>query len=166
MGMLPKTKYNPMKPTFHESINDLPVHRATGTQIFHPTSESRHFTREDAAKVFHEKLLPADLRVPHPELVEMHKDRIARLPLSELAARQAAREEVVEKAREREAARKAKQEAAVKRIETRRYEFRITDINVDDAGKDGRGFSGVGWRYGHPLMDRSRGAVKIPKSVE
>ncbi|KAK2750422.1 hypothetical protein FQN57_003902 [Myotisia sp. PD_48] len=36
----------------HEPINDLPVHRLTEPQIFYPTSESRHFTRVDAARVF------------------------------------------------------------------------------------------------------------------
>ncbi|KAL4806174.1 eukaryotic mitochondrial regulator protein-domain-containing protein [Aspergillus unguis] len=36
----------------HESINDLPSHRLTETQIFYPVSESRHFTRVDAGRVF------------------------------------------------------------------------------------------------------------------
>jgi hypothetical protein len=167
MSMLPKTPYNPndqIKP--HESINDLPVHRSTGTQIFHPTSESRHFTREDAAKVFHDKLLPADLRVPHPELAEMHKDFRAHLSREEREKRQQEREEKAEHRRQRALEKKAKQEAAVKRIDTGRCEYRFTEISVDAVGKDGRGLNGVGWRYGKPLMDRSRGAVKIPQSVE
>lgn len=167
MSMLPKTPYDPEeKNKPHESINDLPVHRATGIQIFHPTSESRHFTRADAAKVFHETLLPADLRVPHPELTEMHKDYKAGLSREEREERQREREEIAERRRERAAAKKAKQEAAVKKIEKGRWEFRFTEISVDDAGKDGRGHKGVGWRYGHPHMDRSRAAVKIPTSVE
>ncbi|PGH12293.1 hypothetical protein AJ79_04359 [Helicocarpus griseus UAMH5409] len=36
----------------HESINDLPVHRLTEAQIFHPVAESRQFTRVDAGRVF------------------------------------------------------------------------------------------------------------------
>lgn len=36
----------------HESINDLPAHRLTDAQIFYPVSESRHFTRSDAGRVF------------------------------------------------------------------------------------------------------------------
>ncbi|KAL4964906.1 mitochondrial 37S ribosomal protein mS45 [Aspergillus stella-maris] len=36
----------------HESINDLPAHRLTDTQIFYPVSESRQFTRVDAGRVF------------------------------------------------------------------------------------------------------------------
>jgi hypothetical protein len=166
MDMLPKTPYNPddkIQP--HESINDLPVHRSTGTQIFHPTSESRHFTREDAAKVFHERLLPADLRVPHPELAEMHKDYNAGLSREEREQRQLEREEKIEQWRQRAAVKKASQEAAVKRIDTGRCEYRFTEISVDDVGKDGRGLKGVGWRYGQPHMDRSRGTVKIPTSV-
>jgi Eukaryotic mitochondrial regulator protein len=167
--MLPKTPYDPEsknKSKPHESINDLPVHRVTGTQIFHPTSESRHFTREDAAKVFSERLLPADLRVPHPELAEMHKDFKAGLSQEEREERQREREEIADLKRQRIAAKKAKQEAAVKKVDTGRVEFRFTEISVDAAGKDGRGFKGVGWRYGHPHMDRSRGSVKIPTSVE
>ncbi|KAM5442322.1 hypothetical protein MferCBS31731_002697 [Microsporum ferrugineum] len=36
----------------HEPINDLPVHKLTEPQIFYPVSESRNFTRVDAARVF------------------------------------------------------------------------------------------------------------------
>jgi hypothetical protein len=167
--MLPKTPYDAegeSRPKPHESINDLPVHRKTGTQIFHPTSESRHFTREDAAKVFDERLLPADLRVPHPELAEMHKDYKGGLSQVEREVRQKERDEVAERKRQRITAKKAKQEAAIKKVDTGRSEFRFTEISVDDAGKDGRGFKGVGWRYGHPHMDRSRGTVRIPTGVE
>jgi len=69
--MLPTTPYIPNDPIAHESINDLPVHRATTLQLFHPVSESRHFTRRDAGKVFDRNLLPAEDRVPHTELVQL-----------------------------------------------------------------------------------------------
>ncbi|EFR01423.1 hypothetical protein MGYG_04429 [Nannizzia gypsea CBS 118893] len=36
----------------HEPINDLPVHKLTEPQMFYPVSESRHFNRIDAARVF------------------------------------------------------------------------------------------------------------------
>lgn len=168
MSMLPKTTWFPedKKQKPHESINDLPVHKYTGLQIFHPTSESRQFTRADAAKVFHKKLLPADDRVPHPELAEMHKEYRMGLSKEERDAKQQAREDAAEKKRQLAAARQARKEAAIKRVDTGRWEFRFTDINVDDAGKDGRGYKGVGWRYGAPHMDRSRGTIKIPTSVE
>ena len=167
MSMLPKTAYSedPKKRKTHESINDLPVHAATGPQIFYPTSESRHFTRVDAAKVFDESLLPADDRIPHPELTLMHKDFKAGLPEAEIAARQEQRVEKQQKEKARIAARKEKELAAVTRVQTPRWEFRFTDVNVDNIGKDGRGAKGVGWRYGVPLMDRSRGQVKIPTRV-
>ena len=168
MSMLPKTPWEPdeTKRKPHESINDLPVHAATGQQIFHPTSESRHFTRADAAKVFDEKLLPADDRVPHPELAIMHRELKAGLPREDRLARQQARDEKDEKKRQAIAAKIAAKEAAIKKIDTGRWEFRIININVDDIGKDGRGHKGTGWRYGVPLMDRSRGMVKIPTRVE
>lgn len=165
-AMLPKTLYieDQLKP--HESINDLPVHRATGPQIFHPTSESRHFTREDAARVFDEKLLPADLRIPHPELVVLHKEVIEGLPEEVRLERAAEREAVEEKKRARTAELQAKKDAAIKRVDIGRWEYRFTEISANAAGKDGRGLKGVGWRYGKPHMDRSRGAFKIPQAVE
>jgi len=171
MGMLPVTQFEPDKEKRskkgwqpHESINDLPIHPATGPQIFHPTSESRVFTRADAAKVFDDSLLPADDRVPHPELALMHKDSRAGMTPAEISARQAERDAEVEVKRLRRE--KKKRGGAVKAIDTRRWEFRFTDINVDNAGKDGRGPHGVGWRYGMPLMDRKRAQVKIPTRVE
>jgi hypothetical protein len=167
--MLPQTLYieeDIGQGKSHESINDLPVHRATGQQIFHPTSESRHFTRRDAAKVFDERLLPADDRIPHPELVAMHKELLEQLPLEERLARAEARKAAEDRKRANAAARQAKIEAGTKRVDTGRWEYRFTEISIDDVGKDGRGHKGTGWRYGAPLMDRSRGAVKIPTAVE
>jgi len=52
--MIPTTPLHhpPRRQVAHESINDLPVHRLTDPQIFYPVSESRHFTRVDAGRVF------------------------------------------------------------------------------------------------------------------
>ncbi|KAH6674917.1 eukaryotic mitochondrial regulator protein-domain-containing protein [Halenospora varia] len=171
MSMLPKTDYEPdpkkrEKHHIHESINDLPIHASTGQQIFQPTSESRQFTRWDAAKVFNENLRPADLRIPHPEMVKQHRERLAGLTLEEREEKAQARAAKEEAREERDAARQARKEAAVKRVETPRWEFRFTEINVDDAGRDGRGHKGVGWRYGAPLYDRTRGQIKIPQNSE
>src|SRR4051812_34509067 len=167
MSMLPKTKYeeNPSNSKLHESINDLPIHAATGQQIFHPTSESRVFTRADAAKVFDENLLPADDRVPHPELALMHKDFLAGMPKEDIEARQAKRDAIAESKKEWYRRNEAKKLAGLKVVDKPRWEFRITPVNVDDVGKDGRGYNGVGWRYGVPLMDRSRGQHKIPRTA-
>lgn len=166
-SMLPKprTSISGQTPNF-ESINDVPLHAATSPQIFYPTSESRHFTRADAARVFDEKLLPIDGRIPHPQILLRHKDIHAGFTPSEVSARQKARDEVAEKQRQNILARKAKEDAAKKYVDTQRWRFSFTDINVNDAGKTGRGDKGVGWRYGQPLMDRKKGMVKIPTKVE
>ncbi|EEQ88831.1 hypothetical protein RJZ56_005072 [Blastomyces dermatitidis] len=74
--MIPTTplKKYPERPVPHESINDLPVHRLTEAQIFHPVSESRQFTRVDAGRVFSAApALPhASANTPHntPEAIE------------------------------------------------------------------------------------------------
>ena len=163
--MLPKTS-NKRDGGF-ENINDLNLHAATSQQIFHPTSESRHFTRADAARVFDESLLPADDRIPHPHMTLMHKDAMEGFSASEVKARQEARDQEAEKRRQAIALKRAKKEAeTVKTVDSQRWQFRITDINVDDAGYTGRGEKGVGWRYGAPLMDRKKGTIKIPTRVE
>jgi len=172
LGMLPKTPFLEDQENIkfgkraHESINDLPVHRATGQQIFHPTSESRVFTRADAAKVFHDDLLPADDRVPHPELAILHKEELEDLPAHVRARRAAERAEAEVKAQEKAALQRAKEQARVKKVDTGKWEYRFTEIMVDHAGATGRGRKGTGWRYGAPHMDRSKGAVRIPTSVE
>ena len=167
MSMLPRPRHrDDGKIAPHESINDVTLHATTSPQIFYPTSESRHFTRADAARVFDENLLPADKRVPHPELALMHKDRKAGFTTEEVMERQRARDEKAEKSRQDMLRRKAEKAAAAKTVDTERWQFRFTNINVDDAGKDGRGPKGVGWRYGAPLMDRKKGTVWIPTKVE
>lgn len=149
-----------------ESINDLPVHKATTQQIFWPTAESRQFNREDAAKVFDDNLLPADARVPHPELILAAKEQIAGLGPKERAALADARAKAENEKKYAADMRKMKKEAAaVKIVEGKRWDFKFRDIKVDEAGADGRGSRGVGWRYGVPLRDRKRGEVKIPTSV-
>jgi len=169
--MLPQTPY-PHDPKIrmpqpHEPINDLPVHAATMQQIFHPTSESRHFTRTDAAKVFDETLLPADQRVPHPELAELERDRLAGMSVKDRVAKAAQRsEEALQKKLRAEQRGKEKEKKAVKIISGARWDFKFREISVDKAGVNGRGREGTGWRYGVPHMDRRKGEVKIPTRVE
>ena len=166
--MLPQTRYNPKgKITPHESINDLPVHPATRQQIFYPASESRQFTRADAAKVFSPTLLPADERIPHPELIQLEKDIAAQIPREQRVAKVRERDEKIRKQKEiADAKRRAWEENNLKTVEGQRWNFMFQDISVDTAGKDGRGQGGIGWRYGTPHDDRKRGQVKIPTSVE
>lgn len=171
--MLPQTKFDrkrlgdPTKNFTHESINDLPVHPHTRQQLFYPTSESRQFTRADAAKVFSSTLLPADDRIPLSELIEVERDGVKGLSREERTANIQARAQKKAKAKEDKARRKADWEAHnVKVVGNQRWNFRFESINVENAGKNGRGSKGVGWRYGDPHHDRKRGAIKLPTSVE
>ncbi|KAK4989798.1 hypothetical protein LTR50_002972 [Elasticomyces elasticus] len=169
LRMLPITPYNPKssKLTPHESINDLPVHPATRQQIFYPTSESRVFTRADAAKAFSDTLLPADERIPHPELVQLERWKAQDLPREERIRRQGEKDRRAREEKEtRERKRKEWEARHLRAVPGQRWDFRFEDISVEDAGSDGRGRKGVGWRYGMPHEDRKRGMVKIPTSVE
>lgn len=168
--MLPQTPFKPYHPNQqiyeHESVNDLPVHASTRKQLFYPVSESRQFTREDAAKAFHEKLLPADKRIPHPELIVLEKEHIQGIDRNQRWANQKQRDLEAKESREKaEAKRKAWEEQTQRIVETRRWNFKFQDISWK-GGKDGRGRDGVGARYGMPHEDRKRGQVKIPTSVE
>ena len=172
LGMLPKTPYyNGIPAAFHEPINDLPVHRATLTQRFHPVAESRHFTRTDAGKVFARDLLPAEARIPHPELVEIEKLRHAGVEPKQrieiVRDKMLAEEAAAEQRRSARAAREAKALTRVVPLDGQgRAEFRFRDITVESVGKDGRSRYGVGARYGVPPQDRKRGIIKIPTRVE
>ncbi|KAH0544613.1 hypothetical protein FGG08_001263 [Glutinoglossum americanum] len=175
LEMLPTTPLMtfPLRPKMHEPINDLPVHPATTQQIFEPTSESRSFTRIDASKAFDPELLPTDERIPHPELIELEKERLLGIPQEERIERQ--RERAKRESEKREAKdrrRKEIEEATLKRVLSAesggnggRWEWRFREISVQDAGKDGRAPGGVGWRYGIPHEDRKKGQVKIPTRV-
>ena len=168
--MLPQTQMDPKSPGMmasHESINDLPVHPSTRHQLFFPTSESRQFTRQDAAKAFDSTLLPADKRIPHPELIALEKDSLEGIGRDERWARQRARDEKAQKEREQKAAKQAAWEQRTQRVVPgRRWDFKFQDISVEQVGKNGRSPRGVGARYGMPHEDRKRGMVKIPTSVE
>ncbi|KAL6718761.1 hypothetical protein ACLMJK_002995 [Lecanora helva] len=165
--MLPQTPYIPHDPVIHESINDLPVHRATTLQVFHPVSESRQFTRRDAGKVFDRNLLPAEDRIPHPELVQMKKWRSEGLPREERLAKQREANDA-EQARRNEMDRiqKAREAREVTKAVTKRSVFKFQDIKVERVGRDGRDPKGVGARYGFPHEDRKKGQIKIPTRVE
>ncbi|KAJ4356743.1 uncharacterized protein N0V89_004779 [Didymosphaeria variabile] len=155
------------RPVVHEPINDLIVHPATRQQLFVPVAESRHFTREDAGKAFDNNLLPADERIPHPELVKVVRDEIAGYSNEERRA--LAQERYREAAEKKKAAEDAKRKEELETRRTvpqRRWDFVFQDVSVEDAGRDGRSHKGVGWRYGLPHEDRKKGQVKIPTKVE
>lgn len=149
-----------------EPINELHVHPYTMQQLFWPTSESRHFTREDAAQAFNDKMLSADKRVPHPELIQMEREIIeGRTPFD---ASTRFKKNVMES--ERRAAQEAQRKVAAKeknitRVRSNRFEFRFEKFNSELVGPKGKARNAVGWRYGAPYYDRSKGEVKIPTSV-
>jgi hypothetical protein len=149
-----------------ENINELHIHPNTMKQLFWPTSESRHFTREDAAKAFHRKMLSADKRVPHPELIQMERDLLEGKNPKEARARFiAAAEESERKSADAQVKKVLAEEQATTRVNTKRFEFRFREINAEDVGPTGRKIDAVGARYGRPSYDRVKGAVKIPTSV-
>ena len=164
--MLPTTPYVSKDPVPHESINDLPVHRATEVQIFHPVSESRHFTRRDAGRVFDRQLKPAEDRVPHTELVQLQKWKHEGKQLDERIQLQREKDaKDVQSKKVLEMMRKEKEAREIKKVETERSEFRFQDIRVESVGPTGRWKEGVGARYGTPHQDRKKGQIKIPRRV-
>ncbi|KAI0112870.1 eukaryotic mitochondrial regulator protein-domain-containing protein [Daldinia grandis] len=167
LGMLPTHTFRmDLRNEPFEPINELHVHPYTTKQIFWPTSESRHFTRADAAKAFHPKLLSADRRVPHPELIQMEKDIIQGRPPWDASERfkQAAMESE-RKAADKQLAKALLEEKYTTRVRSNRFEFRFKQINSENVGAKGRARNAVGWRYGAPYYDRAKGEIKIPTSV-
>ena len=168
--MLPQTPFrpetsNPITP--HEPINDLPVHPRTRQQIFYPASESRHFTRADAAKVFDKNLKPADERVPLPMLIELERWKLQDLPREERVRRQREKDDAASLQASEAERKKAEWEQRTQRVVSgRRWDFKFQDISAEKVDKHGRGRDAVGYRYGMPHEDRKRGMVKIPTSVE
>ncbi|KAI0130576.1 eukaryotic mitochondrial regulator protein-domain-containing protein [Xylariales sp. AK1849] len=167
LSMLPVRSFKPDQQNQPlEDINELHIHPHTMKQLYWPTSESRQFTREDAAKVFHRKMLSADDRVPHPELIQMEKDLLqGKSPWEAKANFTKAAEDSERKAAEKQVQKALAVEQATTRINTKRFEFRFREINAEDVGHNGRKIDAVGARYGRPSYDRAKGAVKIPTSV-
>ncbi|KAK3298134.1 eukaryotic mitochondrial regulator protein-domain-containing protein [Chaetomium fimeti] len=149
-----------------EPINDIHVHSYTTQQLFVPASESRQFTRADAAKAFGEHILPPDAKMRIPELVQMERNLVEGMEPREARGRfikEAAESEQAFAERQRERALAAEERKT--RVNTGRFEFRFEKINAENVGPTGRARKAAGWRYGAPHMDRRRGEVKIPTSV-
>lgn len=174
LDMLPTTPYiDPSKPEnkgkrpiTHEPINDLIVHPATRQQLFVPVSESRHFTRVDAGKAFDNNLLPADARIPHPELVQAERELAEGLTFEQRTKLAEERLQAEEAEKRTQEEKKQAELRALKVVPKRRWDFVFQDVSVESVGRDGRSHKGVGWRYGVPHQDRKKGQVKIPTKVE
>lgn len=166
--MVPTHSYPEDKPKQAlEPINEIHVHSYTMQQLFVPTSESREFTRKDAAEAFHHTLLSPDMRIPHPELVQM--ERRIKEGMKEKESWELFKEEAKqsEQARDARVAARAELDARdTTTVSSDRFEFRIKQISADDAGKHGRARGGVGWRYGIPYEDRKKNQVKIPTKID
>ncbi|KAJ5794887.1 hypothetical protein N7457_001486 [Penicillium paradoxum] len=119
-----------------------------------------------------EILQPADVRIPHPHLVALERDRLAnpneRLAVAEVHAKRLERQDAIEKQRrQRSQARREKKQTTVS-PEDSRFDYRIQDTvyTPETTGADGRAPWATGRRYGVPHRDRTRGEVKIPTRVE
>ncbi|KAI1080477.1 eukaryotic mitochondrial regulator protein-domain-containing protein [Whalleya microplaca] len=167
MSMLPTRSIQPgLQNKPFEDINQLHAHPYANQQIWYPTSESRSFTREDAAKALHPTLKSADERVPHPELIQMERELLQGRPPKDAAER--FKEAVMEserKAAEKALAKAALEEKYTSHVHTKRFEFRFRQFNAENVGPTGRLRSAVGAKYGVPAYDRVKGQVKIPTSV-
>ena len=168
LDMVPTHSYPEHKPIqAFEPINEIHVHGYTMQQLFVPTSESRHFTREDAAKAFHHTMLSPDERVPHRELVEMEKrvkDGMKQKESWNQFKKEAQKSQDDRDLKIFSVAEKERKNTTT--VTTGRFDFRIKPISADDVGKDGRSRAGVGWRYGIPFEDRKKNQVKIPTKID
>jgi hypothetical protein len=131
-----------------------------------PVSESREFTRADAAKAFGDKILPPDSKMRIPELVQLERNIAGGMDPHDARGQfindAAASERVLA---DKQRARLQAEEERKTRVVSRRFEFRFEAFNAENVGPTGRARNAVGWRYGVPFMDRRRGEVKIPTSV-
>jgi hypothetical protein len=164
-SMLPRADLKNGERRF-EPINDIHVHSYTTQQLFVPVSESREFTRADAAKAFGDKILPPDSKMRIPELVQLERNIAGGMdPLearNQFINEAAASERVLA---DKQNARLQAEEERKTRVDGGRFEFRFEKFNAENVGPTGRARNAVGWRYGVPFMDRRRGEVKIPTSV-
>jgi len=111
--------------------------------------------------------MPADDRIPHPEMIEAIKDRMNGMNVREVKEAQQARIDAMAQKRRDAEAKKAEQLAcSTTVVEGKRWDFKFVDCKVDATGKEGRSPSGVGWRYGFPHEDRKKGQIKIQTKVE
>ncbi|GLI80788.1 hypothetical protein PoHVEF18_009145 [Penicillium ochrochloron] len=117
-------------------------------------------------------LQPADVRIPHPQLVKLELDRKAfpneRRAVTQRHAERVEKQEAAEQERRERA--HARREKSIQHVEPEgsRFDYRIQDAKFtkETTGADGRAPWAPGRRYGVPAEDRKRGMVKIPTRVE
>lgn len=117
-------------------------------------------------------LQAADVRIPHPQEIQLELDRAAfpneHHTVAHRHAERLERQEEIEKQRRERA--HARREKGIQHLEPEgaRFEYRFKDVVVskETTGADGRAPRAPGRRYGVPHDDRKRGIVKIPTRVE
>ncbi|KAL2813244.1 eukaryotic mitochondrial regulator protein-domain-containing protein [Aspergillus granulosus] len=116
-------------------------------------------------------LQPADVRIPHPQLITLESERAANpdSPRDVWTAYEKRLKEGNEAEEKRKLRKQEARDRQVTRIqpESSRFEFRIKDVIVskETTGLNGRNPQAPGRRYGVPKMDRKKGQVKIPTQV-
>ncbi|CAG7936065.1 unnamed protein product [Penicillium salamii] len=119
-----------------------------------------------------EILQPADVRIPHPHMVALERDRIAhpneRRAVAERQTQRLERQDAAEQQRRDRAQARREKKLQTFTPEKSRFEYRIRETTYTEqtTGSDGRAPWAAGRRYGVPHRDRTRGEVKIPTRVE
>ncbi|KAJ5406217.1 hypothetical protein N7465_007501 [Penicillium sp. CMV-2018d] len=117
-------------------------------------------------------LQPADVRIPHPHMVALERDRLANpnewRAVADLQSKRLERQDTIEKERRERIQARREKKLTVVSPEDSRFDYRIKDTiyTTETTGTDGRGSKATGRRYGVPHRDRTRGEVKIPTRVE
>ncbi|KAJ9484273.1 hypothetical protein VN97_g9101 [Penicillium thymicola] len=117
-------------------------------------------------------LQPADVRIPHPHMVALERDRLANpnewRAVADLQSKRLERQDAIEKERRERIQARREKKLTVVSPEDSRFDYRIKDTiyTSETTGTDGRGSKATGRRYGVPHRDRTRGEVKIPTRVE
>lgn len=134
--------------------------------------ELRRFEKVGKGDDEHQVLLPADARIPHPQLIALERDKIkySMERRESLVRYQQRLQQSDELEQERKFRAKKKAEKGLDRVkpENSRFEFRFKDavVSKETTGPDGRGHTAPGHRYGVPTYDRKKGQIKIPRRVE
>jgi hypothetical protein len=116
-------------------------------------------------------LQPAEVRIPHPQLVAFEYDKLHnKQELAECAEKfmdRIAAEDAMDHTRARAAIDRVVKSTRRIQPETSKFEFHFRDVVVsrETTGRTGRGKAAPGRRYGAADTSRAKGDVKIPTKV-
>lgn len=132
----------------------------------------RRFEKVGKGDDEHQVLLPADARIPHPQMIALERDKVRHsMERREYMQKHQERtKQFDEMEQEQKRLGRERSEKQLTRVQpqTSRFEFRFKDVVVskETTGSDGRSHVAPGRRYGVPTYDRKKGQVKIPSKVE